>query len=116
MPRRLMYGELQTGKRNQGRPKLRYKDTVKANFQWCHINLRDLEGYAMDRPKWQGSVHRAAASFEEARCQKLTATRKEHRRAASAVITKTDFQCPTVQDSLLLGWGCGATSVFIDEL
>ena len=64
MPRRLMYGELQTGKRNQGRPKL-----------WCHINLRDLEGYAMDRTKWRGSVHRAAANFEEARCQKLTAER-----------------------------------------
>ena len=73
MPRRLMYGELQAGKRNQSRLKLRYKDTVKANLQWCHINLRDLEGYAMDRPKWRGSVHRAVANFEEARCQKLTA-------------------------------------------
>ena len=33
-----------------------------------HINPWDLEGYAMDRPKWRGSVHRAAANFEEARC------------------------------------------------
>ena len=89
MPRRPMYGE-----RNQGRSKLRYKDTVKANLQWCHINPRDLEGYAMDRPKWRGSVHRAAANFEEARCQKLIAARERHRRAASAVITTTDFQCP----------------------
>ena len=68
MLRRLMYRELQAGKRNQSRPKLQYKDTVKANLQWCHINSRDPEGYAMDRPKWQGSVHRAAASFEVARC------------------------------------------------
>ena len=68
IPKRLMYGELQAGKRNQGRPKLLYKDTVKANLQWCHINPRDLEGYAMDRPKWRGSVHRAAVNFEEARC------------------------------------------------
>ena len=94
MPRCLMYGELQAGKRNQGRPKLRYKDTVKTNLQWCHMNARDLEGYAMDRPKWRGSVHRAAANFEEARCQKLTAARERYRRAASAVITATDFQCP----------------------
>ena len=63
MPRCLMYRELQAGKRNQGRPKLQYKDTVKANLQWCHINPRDLEGYAMDRPKWQGTVHRAATNF-----------------------------------------------------
>ena len=76
------------------RPKLRYKDTVKANLQWCQINPRDLEGYAMDRPKWRGMVHRAAANFEEARCQKLTAARERHCRSASAVITTTDFQCP----------------------
>ena len=61
---------------NQGRPKLQYKDTVKANLQWCHINLRDLEGYAMDRPKWRCSVHRATANFEEAWCLKLTADRE----------------------------------------
>ena len=94
MLKRLMYGELQASKRNQGRPKLRYKDTVKANLQWCYINPRDLEGYAMDSSKWRGLVHRAAANFEEARCQKLTAARKRYRRAASAVIPTTGFQCP----------------------
>ena len=31
MPRRLMYGKLQLGKRNQGRPKLRYKETESKN-------------------------------------------------------------------------------------
>ena len=43
MLRRLMYGELQASKRNQGRPKLQYKDMVKANLQWCHIDPRYLE-------------------------------------------------------------------------
>ena len=66
MPICLIYGELRAGKRNQGRPEQWYKDTVKANLQWCQINLRDLEGYAMDRPKWRGSVHRAATNFDEA--------------------------------------------------
>ena len=67
MPRRLMYGELQLGKRNQGHPKLRYKDTVKANLQWCHIKPKELEGRAMDRLKWRASTHKAAANYEEAR-------------------------------------------------
>ena len=101
MPRRLMYGEIQAVKRNQGRPKLRYKDTVKANLQWCHINPRDLEGYAMDRPKWQGLVHRAAANFKEDQCQKLTAAGETNRKAASAVITISS--APTVQDCLWAG-------------
>ena len=33
---------------------MQYKDMVKANLQWCHIKPGDLEGYAMDRPKWRG--------------------------------------------------------------
>ena len=92
--RRLMYGELQLGKRNQGRPKLRYKDTVKANLQWCHIKPRELEERAMDRPVWRASIHKAASNFEEARSQKLTAARERCHKAPSAVITTTDFQCP----------------------
>ena len=94
MPRRLMYGELQLGKRNQGRPKLRYKDTVKANLQCCHIKPGELEERAMDRPVWRASIHKAASNFEEARSQKLTATRERRHEEASAVITTTDFQCP----------------------
>ena len=33
MPRQLLYGELEAGKRKQGRPRKRYKDTVKGNLQ-----------------------------------------------------------------------------------
>ena len=74
-------------------PKLRYKDTVKANLHWRHIKPGDLEGHVMDRPKWRGLVHKAAANLEEAGRQKLTAARERDRRAASTVI-KTDSQCP----------------------
>ena len=81
-------------RRNQGRPKLRCKDTVKANLQWCYIKPKELEERAMDRPKWRALTHKAAANCEEARHQKLTAARDKRHRAASAVITTTDFQCP----------------------
>ena len=63
MPRRLMYGELQLSKRNQGRPKLRYKDTVKANLQWCHIKPKELEERAMDRPKWRASTRKGCCQL-----------------------------------------------------
>ena len=94
MPRRLMYGRLQLGKQNQSRPKLRYKDTVKANLQWCHIKPRELEECAMDRPVWRASIHKATSNFKEAHSQKLTAARARRHKAASAVITTTGFQCP----------------------
>ena len=79
---------------NPRSPKLRYKDTVKANLQWRHIKPRELEERAMDRPVWRASIHKAASNFKEARSQKLTAARERRHKAASAVITSTDFQCP----------------------
>lgn len=35
MPCQLLYGELEAGKKKQGRPRKQYKDTVKENLQWC---------------------------------------------------------------------------------
>ena len=66
MPRRLLYGELAAGKRHQGRPKKRYKDSVKANLQWCNIKPKDLESCAGDRLLWRARVRQATASFEDA--------------------------------------------------
>ena len=94
MPRRLLYGELQLGKRSKGRPRLRFKDTVKANIQWCPIVPKEMEEHARDRPKWKASVRKAAANSETARRQKLSVAREKRHRAASAPVTTTDFQCP----------------------
>ena len=43
LPRQLLYSQLKEGRRNQGRPRLRFKDTVKRN-------MKKLD---MDRAKWQ---------------------------------------------------------------
>ena len=69
MPRRMMYGELQVGNRNQDRPKLRYKNTVKANLQWCHINPRDWRDMPWIDQNGETRLNRTAANFEGARCQ-----------------------------------------------
>ena len=37
LPKRLLYGELSTGKRSLGRPKLHYKDTLKVSLKHCGI-------------------------------------------------------------------------------
>ena len=89
-----MDGELQLGKRNQGCPKLRYKDTVKANIQWCHDKPKELLESATDGPKWRALIHKAATNYEEAQHQKLTAATEKRHTAASAAITSTDFKCP----------------------
>ena len=41
-PRQLLYGELMCGSCKQGRPKLRFKDTLKSELKWSgtrHVNL-----------------------------------------------------------------------------
>ena len=93
LPRILLYGELQDGKRNQGRPRKRYKDHLKENLHWCDLEVSELEECAKNRPRWRQKSHNAVISFEESRREKLKAARDKRHRPAAA-ITTTDFQCP----------------------
>lgn len=43
MSRRLLYEELASAKRYQGRPKNQHKDSISANFHWCNIRIQQLE-------------------------------------------------------------------------
>ena len=39
IPKQLPFGELEQGHRKQGRPRKRYKDTVKVGLKWCKIPI-----------------------------------------------------------------------------
>ena len=39
LPRQLLYSQLSSGAKNQGRPRLRFKDVVKRNLKWRDISL-----------------------------------------------------------------------------
>ena len=95
IPRQVMYGELKDGARKQGRPKLRYKDTLKSNLKWSGIQPRQLEACASDRSGWRSLTYKATAAFDEDRRQRLAAARDKRHRAASTSIQNTDFQCST---------------------
>ena len=69
MTRCLLYGKLAAGKRQQGRPKKRYKDSVKANLQWRNIKPEDLTSCAGHRLLWRARVCQPTNSFEDARSQ-----------------------------------------------
>ena len=49
IPKQLLYGELAQGKRQRGRPKLRYKDTCKVNLTRCDIDVKTWEETAQDK-------------------------------------------------------------------
>lgn len=75
LPKRLLYGELSSGKRSLGRPKLRFKDTLKASLKQCDIPHATWEKTAEGRSGWRAAVKTGVAAFEERR-----STEKEQKR------------------------------------
>ena len=67
LPKKVLYGELQDGKRSQGRQKKRYKDTLKASLKDFNIPTESLEQAAQDRTKWRCLINKGASKFEAKR-------------------------------------------------
>ena len=77
LPKALLYGELATGARKIGRPRLRYKDTIKYKVNRC--KLQDWERTALNREQWRSTLRLGAERFEQARLEHQRATRERRR-------------------------------------
>ena len=53
LPKQLLYSQLKEGKRNQGRPRLRFKDVAKRNMNWRDINTSSWQTLARNRVAWR---------------------------------------------------------------
>ena len=94
LPKQLFYGELTKGKRGTGRPKLLYKDSLKANLKKCNIDYETWEKQAADRAKWRTTINKKVKESEQTRRKT-----KEDKRAAvklrpSAASSDTTVACP----------------------
>ena len=56
LPKQLLYSQLCEGKRNQGRPRLRFKDVVKRNMKHQQINLNSWQTKAGNRAAWRSVI------------------------------------------------------------
>ena len=63
LPKKVLYGELQEGKRSQGGQKKRYKDTLKASLKDFNIPIESWEQAAQDRTKWRCLINKGASQF-----------------------------------------------------
>ena len=87
IPKQLFYGELADGSRKRGRPKLRYKDTLKASLKDCHIDPDTWEETASNRPAWRHQVWKGVSSYESGRIAKKKEQRHRRKeRVANTVI------------------------------
>ena len=94
LPKQLLFGELLQGKRKVGRPRKRFKDSVKQNIQWGGIEPRNLQRCAEERPQWRSLVHSACNNFETERRNSLQLARERRHKAAETTISSVEFQCP----------------------
>ena len=58
LPKTVLYGELQEGKRSQDGQKKRYKDTLKASLKDFNIPTESWEQAALDRTKWRCLINK----------------------------------------------------------
>ena len=57
IPKKLLYGELEQGKRKVGGQKLRYKDVIKRHLKAAEIETNNWEDLATDRAQWRQTLH-----------------------------------------------------------
>ena len=65
VPKQLLYGELERGKRRVGGQKLRYRDVVKRHLKSADINVEGWEALAADRARWRKSLHDGREAIQQ---------------------------------------------------
>ena len=93
--KKILYGELQVGKRSHGGQKKRYKDTFKASLKDFNIPTESWEQIAQDRTKWRGLIKRGAGEYEAKRIseaeQKRTQLKPELRDHQQGFLPQTSL-------------------------
>ncbi|KAL8559490.1 hypothetical protein ACOMHN_037154 [Nucella lapillus] len=67
LPKQLFYGELTGGHPPSGRPKLRYKDTLKKALQQCDIDEKQWEFLSTNRSEWRQAIRKGTEAYENER-------------------------------------------------
>ena len=98
LPKKILYGEQEMGKRSHGGQKKRYKDTLKASLKAFNIQTESWEQTAQDRAKWRGLIRRGASAYEAKRIRK--AEQKRAQRKARAKESPTELSCSDLCGSI----------------
>ena len=91
LPKKIPYGELETGKRSHGGQNKLYKDTLKASLKDSNIPAESWEQMAQNRAKWRGLIRKGASEYEAKRISE--AEQKHAQRKARAKDSPTELSC-----------------------
>ena len=56
LPKQVLYSQLSSGHRKRGRPRLRFKDTIKRNLKMRDIKIDSWTSLSQQRDKWRATV------------------------------------------------------------
>ena len=91
LPKKILYGELEMGKRSHGGQKKRYKDTLKVSLSDFNIPTESWEQIEQDQAKWWGLIRRGGSEYEAKRINE--AEQKHAQRKARAKASPTKLSC-----------------------
>ena len=96
LPKKILYGELQVGRRSHGGQKKRYKDSLKASLKDFNVQTMSWEQIAQDRAKWRGLIRRGAGECQAKRTSEVEqkrAQRKARAKASPTELSSPDLSC-----------------------
>ena len=91
LPKKILYGELEMGKRFHSSQQKRYKDYLNASL---NIPKESWEQIAQDRTKWRGLIRRGASEYEAKRiseAEQKSAQRKTRAKASPKELSCSDL-------------------------
>ena len=100
LPKKLLFGELQEGKRSLGRPKKRFKHTLKASLKAFNISHTTWEQTAEDRDGWRAAVHQGAKSYEANRIAVAEQRREARKNSTNRSPAAATIPCPYYPENL----------------
>nr|VZI43685.1 unnamed protein product [Spirometra erinaceieuropaei] len=102
LPKRLFYGDVETGSRRQGGQIRRYKDTLKSSLKRLQINTANWDELALDRPTWTRTVKTGVAIYEANRIAAAKMKRKARKSQLHPVRNANTQPIPTRRPSARL--------------
>ena len=96
LPKKILCGELQAGKRSHSGQKKRYNDTLKASLKNFNIQTESWEQISQDRTKWRGLIRKGAGDYEAnafSEAEQKRAQRKARAKASSTELSSSDLSC-----------------------
>ena len=94
LPKILLFGELQKGKRSRGAPKKRFKDSLKTSLKAFGMDPKAWESVAQDRDVWRAAVKQSAKSYEASRSSAAEQRRQTRKDSATKSPSAGTIPCP----------------------